>query len=811
VWVGLNGLPARAQSEAAPAPAPAPAPTPSADPGAPERVIVTARKREELLLDVPISMLSYSERQLRESGIIDLQTLKDSAGFSFQQSTLGSTQASGRAFGTIVFRGLQSNGQDPRDNSGSLFIDGIFISGGQSSVSTIGVQRVEVLKGPQNTYFGRNTFGGAVNFITRNPPTQFEAEVNSSFTAQGSFDNDLTVGGPLGTDALRGSVSFVSHKKAAQYKATDGGDLGAEKSTSFSGTLYATPAAGLWLRARAHYQQDDDSSAQIGYLSAKTLGGTCAGQTFTGVNNRGATVTWSPVPAYFCGSIPSMNQVGSAVINANTDLPAGARSAFVDNSLGDPFLSSAPQLDHTGLRRDTKRFSVQGGYELPYNATLSFSAGFNQANTAQIWDLDRSSSRNYFNAMAMLTQDTTYDLRLASDPAASLRGLFGASWFKSSYKKSQIDYNGYITPALNTGNYNNDSATVPALYGSLDYDITSMLTASVEARVQKDTSKTQPRAGGEYEQSYTNTLPRAILQFKPNRETNLYASWSKGVQPASFNSFFVSATPAQRAYVNSIYPDLGIFTPQPSATNLELGIKQSLMNDRMQYTLSAYQIDWKNQVTPATVLNPASCYATNTSLTPECPLATSGGFVQLPNHALIRGIEFSGLARVTPSWNLGLNVDYKDPKWKSFYDSGQAGFTGTTAPTALNSATHFDGNKLSRIPFLTASLNTTYTASLVNGWNWYTRADINYTGQSYESNMNLAKTDAYTRVNLRGGIQKTGVTLELYAKNLFDNNSWDYAYKLTDLTGTYPGNFTQGLVVYAPDRREIGARAQFKF
>lgn len=802
-----------AQSNAAPAsPAAASAPAPAATPSATtalEKVVVTARKREELLVDVPISVLSYSERELRDAGITDLQSLKDSAGFSFQQSTLGSTAASGRTLGTIVFRGLQANSAAPRDNSGSLFVDGIFISGGQSSVNTIGLQRVEVLKGPQNTYFGRNTFGGAVNFITKNPPTTFGGEVNASVTGRGSSDVDGTIGGPLGSDALRGSVTVFNHNKVAQYHATDGGDLGAERSTGVTATLYATPTDKLWLRMRGHYQRDDDSSAPIGYLRGDVLGSTCTGQTFSAKNSAGVPVTFTPTVPYFCGSVPSASDAGGIgnVVNANTAIPAVARAAFVDNSLNDPFLGSTPTLNHTGMRRDVNRLSIQGGYDLPAAATLGFSLGYNEADSRSIWDLDRSINANFVNALSILSNDLTADVRAFSDGSKPLRALLGLSYFKSSYKLSQVDFNsglGAVVPTLNSGTVSNDKADVPAIYGSIDYDIVKMLTVSAEARYQRDKASTTSRAGAEYEKSFSNLLPRVILQFKPNDDTNIYASWSKGVQPASFNTGYVNASAAQRAYISTIVPGADVFTPQPTTKNFEVGIKQTLLGGRLQYSLAAYQITWDNQVTLAAVFNPSACIAAGTFNTPACPLGAGGSSVLLPNNARIKGVEFSTLAFVNPNWNVGLNLDYKDARWLSFYDSSLSGFSG--------GATRFDGNRLSRLPAFTASANTTYSAPLTGRWNWFTRADVNYTGPQWESNANLAQASAYTRVNLHMGVRNADTTIEVFAKNLFDDSHWDYAYKLTDLAASPLTSFTrQGLAVYAPDRREIGVRLRQTF
>jgi iron complex outermembrane receptor protein len=802
----LGASPSLAQT--APAPAAAASAAASDAPTNLGKIIVTARKREELLIDVPISMLVYSDKELRDSGTTDLQSLSGSAGFQLQQSTLGSTVASGRTLGTISFRGLQPSDAAPRSQSGSLFIDGIFISGGPSTVNMVGVQRAEVLKGPQNTYFGRSTFGGAINLITKNPPTTFGGEVNASVTGRGSSDTDGTIGGPLGSDAVRGSVTVFNHIKAAQYHATDGGDLGAEKTTGATGTIYLTPTDKLWLRFRGHYQRDDDSAAQLGYIRGDVYGTNCAGQTYSGKNNAGAPITYTPTVKYFCGTVPSSGQVGLGnVLDANTALLPIEVGPFVNNSLGDPIQGDTPTLTHSGLRRDTSRLSAQGAYELPYAATLGFSLGYNQVASRSIWDLDRSATPNFGNSLQIVANDLTADVRVSSDPAKSVRGLLGLSYFHSSYKLTQIDYNAYagLAPNLNVSNSSNDTAQVPAIYGSLDYDILPNLTATVEARYQRDKASTIARTTGiEYSQSFNNVLPRVSIQYKPIVDTDIYASWSKGVQPTSFNSGIVNATQAQKDYIASVSSGSAIFTPQPSIRNMELGIKQSLLDGKLQYSLAAYQIDWENQVTLSAVFNSAACIAAGTFNTPACPLSASGSFVLLPNTARIRGLEFSTLANVNANWNLGLNLDYKDAKWISYYDSGQGGFTG--------GATRFDGNTLTRVPKISGALNATFTAPLVGAWAWYTRGDVTYQGKTFADNENIAEIEGYARANLRVGARTKDTTIELFVKNLFDDKHWDSGYKLTDLAASPLTSFSkQGIAVYAPDRREIGVRLRQTF
>ncbi len=794
-------LMAQAATPAATPATPAPAKTASV-----ETVTVTARKREEKLVEVPISMQAFTAEKLKSAGLVTLSDIADQAGFTFQEGV--STAAAGRTFGSIIFRGLQSTYGAARENSGSLFVDGIFMSGGQSSIGTSDVARVEVLKGPQNVLFGRNTFGGAVNYITKNPSDTFGGALNVSGTSRGSTDMDLTVEGPLIKDQLTGRLTANLRNKTAEYHTSDGGDLGAEKTTGITGTLYATPTDKLWLRFRGHYQQDDDSAAAVGFLPGATYGQSCANNTYHGTTAAGAPVAVKLTQLYFCGGkIPSFGQVGVGSLDQNIAVPAVFQNAILANTLHDNFLAEVPQLTHSGLRRDVLSLAAQGGYELPAGFSASVNAGYNEALSNTFWDLDRAVAPYFFESQPVENHDYTIDAKIQSDQSARLRGLVGASYFMSRNQSSQIDFGVFTNnlPAL-SANYIDDESRVAAGYASVDFDIFPFLTATAEARYQTDDLISRTRSGLRYTNSSDSTLPRFILKYHPNETSNFYVSYSEGVQPTQLNSAFASATPAQQAYIQSVAGGVALFSPPPKLESYEIGAKQSLFDGRFQYSIAAYDEKWTGQLTAAAVFNPGGCSAIPPTLTgASCPLSVAGSILYLPNNAEIKGLEFAGDVKITPKWGAGVTVDYKDTKWTQFYNSTLAGFAGGTS--------YFTGNELSRVPAVTGTFNTTYNDHLIGPWDWHARADVIYTGSMWESDINIAKTNAFTRVNARIGIDKGDLTLEVFATNLTNNKDWNLASRVTDLSS--PGALAtfarQGVLVIAPDKPEFGLRAGYKF
>ena len=136
------------------------------------------------LIDVPISIQAISAADLKANQITTLDTLQNVGGFTFN-SQGASFFGGGREFPTLVFRGMSSNYGGGRADSGALFIDGIYISGGSASITLDDASRVEVIKGPQSVYFGKNTFGGAVNLVTSNPSEELHGSVTAGILDQG--------------------------------------------------------------------------------------------------------------------------------------------------------------------------------------------------------------------------------------------------------------------------------------------------------------------------------------------------------------------------------------------------------------------------------------------------------------------------------------------------------------------------------------------------------------------------------------------------------------------------------------------------
>ena len=158
-------------------------------------IVVTARKSSERLQDVPLTISALSAATLEKT---DTKTIFDLA-----------TRTPGLYFGTTGGRNggnkLQIRNLSTGTSGGSkasVFIDGVFISGDYSSTALANLERIEVLKGPQSAYFGRSTFVGAVNFVTRDPGENFTGKIDAIWAGDGERDVSGFITTPIVSDVL---------------------------------------------------------------------------------------------------------------------------------------------------------------------------------------------------------------------------------------------------------------------------------------------------------------------------------------------------------------------------------------------------------------------------------------------------------------------------------------------------------------------------------------------------------------------------------------------------------------------------------
>jgi len=222
-----------------------------------DEIIVTATKREQSIQDVPLAISAFAAEDLTKRGVEDLQDLAQVS----PSLQLGGSNSNSNG-GVIRIRGMGTSGNNiGLESAVGVFIDGIFRSrAGQAFQDLVDLERVEVLRGPQGTLFGKNTSAGALNIITKKPSFDF----GGNFAATvGSQDEQKLVGsvtGPIIEDVLAFRLAASYHKRDGYYKEFTGGKRfnGRDRYT-IKGQLLYTPTEDFDLRVIADYTKQDES------------------------------------------------------------------------------------------------------------------------------------------------------------------------------------------------------------------------------------------------------------------------------------------------------------------------------------------------------------------------------------------------------------------------------------------------------------------------------------------------------------------------------------------------------------------------
>lgn len=775
-----------------------------------EEVMVTARKRSESIQDIPISITAFSSKELEEAQIVDLVDLtQHSPGMNFRNQSFS---IGGRWQPSIRFRGLNSGTGNPAFQVGAAFIDGIMVWGGLSTMSTFDVERVEVIKGPQNAYFGRNTFAGAVNFITREPGDEWLVQLRGGVEEYDGQNLGLAVEGPLIKDVLGMRFSTEGLTRGAQFDTSDGGELGREESTQYNLTLVYTPNDAFKAKLRYSRMDNDDGPAATAVLNSFVN---------PGLDNSCLTGT---VP-FFCGALPA----DRGLLDQNTRVSPGLQGQFdallnndvagINEFATSPYDGSNPELqlleslgvNDFGMKRESERLTLELGYQFDNGYSVDFMYGDNSNDQAIFRDRDNTTVINgllTFGMGGLAFEDDSLEIRFTSPQDRRFRWLVG-------YNRMEQTVVGGIgggigLTVLNDQIFNFSAPGVveethsefDGIFAAVSYDINDQWTVDLEARRQTDAVTNAVGTPGERTVEFTDAAPRAILTWKPNAGTTVYASWARGLLPGTTNGNLNNFNAADIAALQGEYPGTGEIVESEELDSFEVGIKQQF--NRWRYAVTYYDMDWsnrKNQVfEPCVSGGPFVCL--NASGDPNDPTPSTTGLINavVPQEASIRGIEGDVTVQIADSLRLGATFSLIDAENGRFQSRFTENATGN--PDA-------DGQVPIEYPEQSGSLYGHLELPAWGGNSWYARADVLYTGKSFVDDSNQSYIDAYTQLNLRGGVTGGKWRAEAYLTNATDEDGWLGGRRSTDFSTFFSAGLTQSAVVVPIRRQTFGVRFSY--
>lgn len=754
----------------APAPAAAQSTKPAGDSDILEEVIVTARSREESLYDAPLSITSLGAAEIRNANLRDISDLAQVApGFYYTPQV---TFSSSRVTPALRFRGMTIPRNDPLEQLGGVFVDGVYLFGGAQSLAFDDIERVEVIKGPQSALFGRSTFSGAINFVTREPGTELAGKASVGVETRGTRNYSASLEGPLG-DTLSFRLSANSAQKGAHFRATDGGELGREGTDVLNAQLVWKPVDGARIRIRhSEVDLDDSRNGTVNLNPSRPELLTAPGRCQPGTR------------PFFCGALPDYDQLAPGAASAATSLvPAAFAKSNSPNIVLDvlnnnrsnplvvnglPFIEDTPHLDHAGLAGIFQRTSGEAEYTLAGGETLRFVVADSRMAATSANASTDDNGNQYVISTNILT-DRSYDLRFSSAGDGRFTWLVGGNYFEQR-SVGGLSGTGALISVLDATN--RVSYTEPRVYSgqgevtyksgffALGYRATDKLKLDFEGRYQVDKATTSLGLSTATVSTYKNFLPRAIATYMPNEDRTLYASWSRGATRGTTNSNFALLSPALQATIAAI-PGYAFDVPVEKVDSYEVGLKQVM--PRLRYAATLYYMDWQN------LKNTVNTPCPNNLCGPGLPGAFAPAVI--PSEAEIYGLELEVDLKISARWDASLRADRVRAKY------GRLFTPLTLVPTGRDDAT---GKTPVGFPGMQASLSTTFRdqfAALGLRGEWYLRGEATHTGRIYVDEINQSWIDPKTRLNLRLGFEREGMQVEVYGENLTNDKAWASAVR----------------------------------
>ena len=632
--VALGAL-AIAQAAAAQASETPAAAAPQVTAGTDGDIVVTARRRAETLRDVPIAISAISGAQLDASGIHDIVAVAQSVPNLSLKASRGTNSTL-----TAFIRGVGQ--QDPVagfESGVGLYLDDVYLNRPQAAVlDVIDVERIEVLRGPQGTLYGRNTIGGAVKYVTRRiNPKNAEVSLRATYGNYNEADGVVTASTPI-TNNFRvgGSLARLSHDGFG-HNLTNGLD-------NYNKDVYAArisaelePIPDLSLRFSSDYVKDNSNPRN----GSRLIPGLQSGAPVLASvydTRAGLNTPKQSIEAYGFSGIAELKLSSSFTLKSITAYRRDTTSTSIDfDSL------PAQDVDVPAIYKN-KQFSQEG--QLLYSsARLNGLVG--------VYYLDATA----FNIFDVILDTTGRPIGLPGLTASTLGNVGTKTW--SVFGDFTFDVADRLSVSAG-GRYTNDQRTARIfrrnLIGGASPDL-----GGTGVQLGNPTSDFDGTA------TFKQFTPRASISFKPTPNHNIYASYSQGFKGGGFDPRgLTTAAPDTNGNgtrdPQEIYNFL-LFKPE-KVDSYELGWKAKLLDNRVNFSLASFYATYTDVQIPSSVGALVGGVQTFVGIT------TNAG------KAEFKGGEFEGLAKLAPeitgvgsNLNFAWSLGYIDAKYKNFINT----------------------------------------------------------------------------------------------------------------------------------------------
>ena len=765
-----------------------------------EEIIVTARKREENLFDIPVAITAITEEQIENFGLSDLQDIaKIVPGLTFDRSVTQNDYAP-------ALRGLQA---EQGRNSVGLLIDDIDISsqnvqvaggGSLARLRLVDVERIEVVKGPQAALYGRSAFGGAVNYITKRPSLD-EYDLKAAIEVHSESGQEIRVSGgaPVVEDAFGVRVNAYYFDERGSFKNTvsdeyvGGGDgmgisaaflLQASENFSVYGRLeysdesYA-PQAAFVINGNTDVNLVGGAEIVLNRATARIFSGPLVdGPIGFDINHRTGEDYKGMDVEYFRATVISDWDAGSFGLKSLTSWVDSNDDIFQDND----FVSGSVNGVVTGAFQETERINDTVQFSQEVRIYSQTDGAFQWLLGALYWkeDVDQFGSNDTGLALGPI-----FD----SDVAAFYDTRDGEGRHISRYTDHTSAF-AWAEYALSDKLFASAEIryTDEEIQHILDFDppfnfffgVISL--GGVAPPILSSFGAVTGVHSETIEEKYS--IPRVALSYRPDENLNLYGAIGKGVKPSGFQdgAVFSLDRPFDRE----------------SLWSYEMGAKMLLMGGALAFNAAGFYQDYTDQQVSSQIFNEEAQQLQ--------PVIENAG------KSTIWGLEFEANWRASEELTLSGAYTYINGEFNNFRvvstsasrigESGCGEFLDFARPACLLIK---DGNRPADLPEHQLNLNGNYTDSLTGNWDWFVDMSARYTSERFVSSANVATQPDYWRVDGQLGVRGESLRAALYVDNLLDDDTVTDGNLYVDFfNGFAPSGFG-----YRPIPRIVGLRVSY--
>lgn len=705
-------------------------------PAAIEEIVVTAQKRAENVQDVPIAISAFAGSALKERAVASVASLSNIS----PNVTLdaGSPFSGSSSVLSAYVRGIgQSDFAANFDPGVGVYLDGVYLA------RTVGanldlpdVARIEVLKGPQGTLFGRNTIGGAISIITRDPGRDFSFRGDVTTGRYNRLDINASVDLPI-TDTLSLAITGSSRNRDGYLKRipypgannylndpdlafrSNGLDRssheGGQSQWSLRGKAYWTPTDRLTVRISGDYLHEDqqgtantiakttaDDPSTLGFLYNTCINTPVSVLTTIGLGDLCSSRGTPLNPSEMLGSIAGVNVDGD---------PTNDRLTYDDRFIpNDIDTSYATGINFS--RMTAWGLSTTLDYELNDNLAVKSITGYRDLKWGTGLDADGSPLRILEFSFGLKNWQFSQELQLTGQFLDDrLKFVLGGYYFKERSKLN--DYVTFDQGIIQIFGPNDIRTRNYAFFGQVDYELNDLISFTFGGRYTKENKKFlggQTDLNGFYykvagcttygdpcssalgfpepdqplrffvdeqqKRKFTNFAPKLGVQLHPARDVMVYGSWSRGYKTGGWTT----RLSAPLDYAPTFNPE--------KAESFEIGVKSQLLDRRLQLNLAAFTTRYQDiQLNYQLGISPT---------------------IRNAGDARIKGFEVEMVAVPVSGLTINGSVGYTD----AYYTDVLAG--ADVAPNAIQAGV-YEGAPLPKTPKWKVNISPRYQYSLPNG------------------------------------------------------------------------------------------------